>query len=161
VVRLLLDAGADISARDADGETALFTLDEDAVRELLARKIDIHIRNAAGATALMAATSDSITRMLVGAGAQVDATNAQGRTALMLAAADGDLAKVQVLLKARADSARKDRAGRTALELAGEGLAHALQGLKQEAYRKIAALLQAAENRADAARKGRAGGSVP
>jgi ankyrin repeat protein len=41
VVRILLDAGADIDARGWYGETALFSLEDDAVRELLRHHINI------------------------------------------------------------------------------------------------------------------------
>jgi uncharacterized protein len=148
VVRLLLDAGADIHVHDVNGETALFTLDEDAVRELILHRADVNARNNDGVSPLIKTTSDVIAQMLLDARADKNATDSRGRTPLMHAAADGDLAKVRVLLRASADVKMKDATGATALSAAESGLSQAKQGLKVEAYRQIIELLQNALLRA-------------
>ncbi len=142
VIRLLLDAGANIGARDVDGETALFTLEEDAVHELISHKADVNARNNQRVTPLIKITSDAIAKMLIDAGADKNAADGQGRTALIQAAGDGDLAKVRVLLRAGANRHIKDSSGSTALDTAQTGLKQAKQGLKAEAYRQIIDLLQ-------------------
>ncbi len=55
-VRLLLDAGIDVNARDARGMTALIAASEHGhvavVKLLLDRGADVHLKNKMGATAL-------------------------------------------------------------------------------------------------------------
>ena len=111
LVRLLLDAGADPNAwgRGDEREEALFGDDE---------------------SALMAASEDgnaTVVKMLLEAGAEVDARSPSGRTALMAAAyAAGHLRPgrsasevVRMLLEAGADvHLRMEGSGETALEIA-------------------------------------------
>jgi uncharacterized protein len=119
VVRMLLQAGADINARGWDGETALFSLEHDAVQELLRHHIDLEARDKDGETALMETVSNSIAELLINAGANVNAENKKGQTALTLAAERNYFDKLAVLVKAPAiQLEHRDHNGATALILA-------------------------------------------
>ena len=119
VVRLLLEAGADPSAHNKDGETALFSLEDDAVQELIAHKIDLNVRNNGGETALIETVSEDIAKLLVAAGADVNAQDSRGRTALMEAANNNYYAKIRALTAAKhLQIDRRGRDGRTALMIA-------------------------------------------
>lgn len=100
VVGMLLQAGADINARGWDGETALFTLEDDAVQELLRHHINLEARDKDGETALRETVSDSIAELLINAGAKVNAENNRGQTALIMAAERNYVGKLAVLVKA-------------------------------------------------------------
>jgi ankyrin repeat protein len=91
-VRLLLEAGAAVDARDAKSATALAGV---AFRDEL-----------------------EIAHQLLAAGADVDAANDMGRTPLMFAVMFGRRAMVDLLLEAGADPRRADGEGKTALDLA-------------------------------------------
>jgi len=119
VVRQLIDAGADINVHGWFGNTALFSLEEDTVKELLAHHIDIEARNDREETALIDTVSEEIADLLIKGGANVNAVDKDGRTALMLAAMRNYVDKVSVLVKARNIKLNiRDRAGQTALDIA-------------------------------------------
>jgi len=88
-VRALLDAGANVNARNNYGETAL-------------------MRTALNGHAEVAA-------LLIDAGADVDAKDDYGGTALMWAAWRGNAEEVKLLIDAGADVDAKNDDGRTAL----------------------------------------------
>ncbi|MBA3765553.1 MAG: ankyrin repeat domain-containing protein [Acidobacteria bacterium] len=140
IVRALLDAGAEINARNSLGQTALMILDEDAsedlVWDLVAAGAKINLRDEDGDTALILAASWSkaeILRALLNAGARVNAKNKEGETALMKAAAEGDLESVKLLIDSGAEINRKNNSGETALKLA-EDNKHAEVVQQLEAY---------------------------
>src|SRR5262245_23100627 len=90
-VRKLLDNGADVNARDADGNTTLilasFYASPECVQLLIENGADVNAANKAGVTPLIrAATSYETTRLLVAAGAKVRVRTALGNTPLILAA---------------------------------------------------------------------------
>lgn len=116
VVRMLLEAGADINARGWEGETALFSLEDDAVQELLRHHIDLEARDKRGNTALMETVSDSIAKLLIGAGAEVNAEDKKGQTALIMAAERNYVAKLAALVRAPGIGLEhRDHDGATAL----------------------------------------------
>jgi ankyrin repeat protein len=117
VVRRLLDHGAEVNARDAEGNTPLilaaFYATPECVALLIDKGADVHAANKAGATALVrAATSYETTRLLVAGGAKVRARTALGNTPLILAARRaGNSRTVHLLLEHGADAAERNEAG--------------------------------------------------
>jgi uncharacterized protein len=92
IVRLLIDAGADVDRRDRHGISPL----------------------------LQAVGWPNIMEALLDAGADVDTATIQGVTPLMSAAAFGEMASVRLLLARGADPNRRDDGGSNAAEIAGE-----------------------------------------
>jgi ankyrin repeat protein len=116
VVKMLVDAGANINARGWDGETALFSLEDDAVQELIRHHINLEVRDNYGDTALIETVSDSIAARLIKAGANVDARGHAGETALMTAAQNNYVEKLKVLVNAPGIRLEeRDDKGQTAL----------------------------------------------
>src|SRR5262249_44257744 len=117
VARKLLDDGADVNARDADGNTPLmlasFYASPECVQLLIEKGADVNAANKAGATALIrAATSYEKTRSLVSAGAKVRVQTALGNTPLMLAAPRaGNARTVRLLLERGANATERNAAG--------------------------------------------------
>lgn len=116
VVTMLLDAGADINARGWFGDTALFSLEDDAVRELVRHGINLEIRDNYGETALIETVSPSIAEILIKAGANVNARDKDGTTPLIQAAENNFVDKLKVLVKAPGIRLEeRDNKGETAL----------------------------------------------
>jgi uncharacterized protein len=133
IVRLLLDSGADIEARDEYRGPPLIYASEFAqtnvVLLLLDRGANLHARDKEGRTALIAASCNcavatmndayDVVEVLLHKGADVNAHSNDGTTALMAAAGGfGGSAIVKLLLEHGADPRAKDSAGSTALSFA-------------------------------------------
>jgi len=111
MVELLLSRGADVSARDLQGQTPLHIAADkgfQAVTEvLLANKADVNVtdKNAGNAPLHLAAKNgrEKIIQMLLAAGATPNVENSQGRTPLSIAAESGSPEIVKILLAAKAD----------------------------------------------------------
>jgi ankyrin repeat protein len=116
-VRKLIENGADVNARDAEGNTPLilaaFYASPKCVELLLDKGSDANAANKAGVTALVrAATSYEKTRLLVDAGAKVRVRTADlGNTPLILAARRaGNSRTVKLLLERGADATERNDA---------------------------------------------------
>jgi ankyrin repeat protein len=135
-VRSLLTGGADINARDAQGQTALLLActgsaseyrvigaNGPMVRLLVDRGADVDGHDREGWTPLLKlvnlwADDLPLVEFLVSKGANVNAHLNDGRTALMLAARLGKDDRVRLLLANGADVNARDNAGTTALMVA-------------------------------------------
>jgi ankyrin repeat protein len=135
VARLILDAGANVGARDEMDRNSLHVLcsehpihyriwEMNSIAEiLLDAGVDINATDESHGTALIMAIEIGffdLARLLVLRGADVNAVDATNGTALMMAAKAGALSVVQVLLDAGADINAIDTTRRTALMIALE-----------------------------------------
>jgi len=147
-VLLLLNHGATVDARTANGDTALMfaadRYDAASVKLLLARGADPNAADAAGNSVLLRAAAsrqdwreerEPLIGLLLSAQADVNRANASGVTALMLMAGAGNPAFPALLARNPAIDAR-DGEGNTALLYAAR---HAVRGAQFEA---LAALIE-------------------
>lgn len=119
----LLAKGANVNAKDVDGNTALnwaaIKGHVDIIRILLAKGAEVNAKNNNGDTALMCAVLGGNTEtieLLLSKGAEVNSREYDsGMTALMLAAKNGRAEIAQVLLAKGAEVNAKSNDGRTAL----------------------------------------------
>lgn len=126
VVRLLLDAGADVNAAyPSTGLNALLNASSDGNAALagllLERGANPESRIRGGATSLMLAARnghDEVLRLLLAGGANINAINERGATALMLAVIHDHTDTVRTLLTWGADVTARSVSGRTALDFA-------------------------------------------
>jgi ankyrin repeat protein len=116
-VKALLDAGADVNARNSFEATALvWSAGDDAkVRLLVEHGADVNARTKLGRTPLMAAAAcdgcSATVRYLLSKGADVNAKDGSGVGALQLAALAGDAKSVGLLLAAGSDAKASDLSG--------------------------------------------------
>ena len=117
LAKLMLDHGADPTAKTADGKTALMVLalmDPSLVKRALDAGADPKAADKDGNTALHNATSPETIEMLVKAGADVNAVDKKGNTPLiMLVQTNPPHKTVELLVKAGADVNAADQWGRT------------------------------------------------
>jgi ankyrin repeat protein len=119
-VRILLDRGADVKARNKSDATPLIygAYNFEKTRLLVEKGSDVNAKSAAEMTPLLVAVSvhgnTATVRYLIEKGADVKAIGPLGSDALQTAAFKGDTEMVRLLLKKGADPKLKDMAGFTA-----------------------------------------------
>jgi ankyrin repeat protein len=124
-LRILLDAGADVNARNRVDATALLWASgqPDKARLLIERGADVNIQSKQGRTPLMVAASRrgnaAIVALLLSKGAEVNARDRVRASALNLAALTGDVEMMRLLLAKGADTKVADGIGRYSLIAAG------------------------------------------
>ncbi len=107
IAEMLLEAGADINAKDSSGNTALINASQigriKLVDMLLKRGADVNIQNNSGYTALMGSITFEgyigIAKMLIDARADVNIKDKDRYTALMWASLNGYTETIELLLK--------------------------------------------------------------
>ena len=111
IVKLLIESGADVNAKDYDGDTALRIAalhnKKDIAELLIEAGADLNVKNNAGRTALRAAAGEGnrdITELLIKAGADMDVKGSDGLTALICAIDNDKKDTAELLIKAGADS---------------------------------------------------------
>ncbi|MDH4457977.1 MAG: ankyrin repeat domain-containing protein [Nevskia sp.] len=125
-LKRMLDAGVDVNAHDTLDQTPLIAAvsqnSVEAVSEVLRRGAKLDIVDKAGWSPLHFATyfSDqtAVMKLLLDAGANVNAQNDRGITALYFAAATGHEAQVKLLLARGADFKIASKTGWTPLRIA-------------------------------------------
>lgn len=131
VVEFLLEAGADVDAKEVTGNyqgwTALMIAsyrgELEKVKWLLEAQAAVNLQNFDGVTPLGFAASKGhleVVNLLLSAGADVDSQSNNGETALTFAAKLGDCEMIRTLLEAKASLELRTIDGRTALSLAAE-----------------------------------------
>lgn len=102
LVQFLLDHGADISAKNKEGSTALinavFVQDSEVVKELLDKKADPNVKNNNGRTALTYASfhnNQEFIQLLITMGADINAHDKNNKTAIMIATGEKQNALLQ------------------------------------------------------------------
>jgi len=130
-LQLLLDAGAQPDLAGVDRQTPLVAAvmhrQTETVKLLLAAGADPSAGEQYDTAPILFATDVEIARLLLDAGADVDARDGGRATALIGAATIGDVALVDVLLQHGADPRATDAVGRTAMLLARIGQWDAIQ----------------------------------
>ncbi len=120
-MKLLLDAGADVNARNAFDATALmWSVNEPAkVKLLIEHKADVNAKSKTGRTALMLAAlhngSDRVADLLLANGASAGAADNDGLTFLGAASLGWNPRQVRIAIEKGADVNAKSKAGFTPL----------------------------------------------
>lgn len=122
-VRLLIECGADINAKLAEGRTLVYQAASlgdglSLLRLLLEKGADPDVKTITGMTPLMAAAGHAkveAMRLLIEKGGNVNAKNSAGATALMAAASTGSPDAVRILLEKGADPNVINKRNQTAL----------------------------------------------
>jgi ankyrin repeat protein len=120
IVELLISAGADVNAKDMNGDTALMYaanspgyMTQGSCKGIWVGWIDYHDQ-----AVWISRYNIQIARILIAAGADVNARDKNGNTALMIATSRGHVDIVEILIDAGADVNAKDECGNTALMIA-------------------------------------------
>ncbi|KAF7180031.1 hypothetical protein CNMCM7691_009084 [Aspergillus felis] len=127
IVKMLVEAGADLEAKNAMDETPLARAatngSESAVRLLLEKGANVESRDKSGFVPLLSAAwkgHTAVVCLLLEYGAKIDSTNGNDNTALMLAADNGHHETILSLLARSAEINRVNHAHQTALSCAAE-----------------------------------------
>jgi ankyrin repeat protein len=127
VIQLLIEEGADVTAKADDGWTALHLAAQNghdaAIELLLERGADVAAKDNDGWTALHLAAQnghETVVQLLLEKETDVTVKDNSGETALHLAALNGNEAMIKLLLETGADVAAKDNDGWTALHYAAQ-----------------------------------------
>lgn len=126
-MKLLLDAGADVNAKNAFDATALIWSARDPVKSklLIEHGAQVNVQSRQGRTPLiLAAKSDSsagIVRLMLAKGADPNVKDSRGETALLLAAGTGDTETMRLLMAKGADVNTANAQGDTPIMFAALG----------------------------------------
>ena len=125
LAQILVEAKADISATDRQGNTPLmaaFKRGQATLAQMLVQRgATVPASNQQGTKLLLAAITVGnvqLAQVLMKAGVNISATDRQGTTPLIAACAAGHMTLVQILLEAKSDISATDRQGRTPLLVA-------------------------------------------
>jgi len=146
MMEVLLEVGADVNARNAEGETP-FTLQKnwghnakfrlEMMRKMIQYGADVNVQNNRGETALMNAAyrgETSIVRLLLKHGAQINLRDEEGQTALLFAVDEGHTTTVRLLLERGADvHALRSTDGSAPLQLSRRWVGKKITQMLQEA----------------------------
>jgi ankyrin repeat protein len=114
-MRLLLRFGADISARDCFGRTALHVADDlESTYLLITHGAEVNARDQMGRTPIHYAYAPDVIELLATHGANVNNIDKNGETPLHHAATCGELSAIRAFIKLGADPTIQDQRGWTA-----------------------------------------------
>lgn len=118
-ITILLKAGSDINAVDADGDTPLHWAMQakkwEAAKYLTTAGAKLTIKNRDGRTPIHWAFKPDILKFFIDAGIDVNTQDSYGYTLLQAAAKSGDIDRINMLLKAGADVNLANEYGHTPL----------------------------------------------
>ena len=141
-VRVLIENGADVNAKDELGKTVLHLATREGhveiVKILIEKGADVDVKDNERYTALHWATLDGhieIAKILIEMDADVDARDIYGWTALHVAAGNERVEITEVLIEKGADVDAKNKNERTAQELAIENKHYHIAELIENAKR--------------------------
>ena len=127
VVKILINAGANVNAKNDSGSTPLiaaaFDGDKEIVKLLIAKGANVNPKTDLGNTPLHSAALNGrkeIVELLIANGADVNANNVAGVTPLHWAAQEGQKEIAELLIAKGADVNAKDESGKTPLDRASE-----------------------------------------
>ena len=126
VLKYLISQGADVNAKDNDGETPLhhtvFNSNIEVLKYLVSQGVDVNAKNNNGRTPLHLAANFSrdpeVLKYLVSQGADINAKDNDGETPVHCTAYNRDVEVLKYLISQGADVNAQDRFGRTLLSRA-------------------------------------------
>ena len=125
-----IEAGVDVNKPiNQDGQTPLFYAgNAKLIAQLLRAGADARVRDAKGRTPLFFCSfygdGSEMVRLLMQRGIRINTQDNEGNTALMMAVMMGETTGVQALLDSGANPNIKNKAGKTALQIAREEIDH-------------------------------------
>lgn len=121
MVKLFIERGADIDARDNDGRTPLsLAKTEETAKVLIDAGADINSKDNRGRSPLCWARDLSVVRLLLDAKANVNSGREVGRTPLIIAAKQSLAKKTRLLLQHGAEVDARDKRSRTPLVISAK-----------------------------------------